>query len=139
MNIEEETKMKLEQVWHQSFTSKEILDMENGYKSIAEIICKDLEARFEDDVFKVVQKYDINVNKEELIKALKYDREQYDAGYKDGYKCAFKEIMYIIDEYVGAMPQQMDTIRERQITSLKGLNDYINYKLNKLIEQEGKK
>lgn len=139
MNIEEETKMKLEQVWHQSFTSREMLDMENGYKSIAEIICKDLEARFEDDIFKVVQKYDINVNKEELIKALTYDREQYDAGYKDGYKCAFKEIMYIVDEYIGAMPQQTDTIRERQIASLKGLNDYINYKLNKLIEEEGKK
>lgn len=139
MTIEEETKMKLEQVWARSFTSREILDMEAGYKSIAEIIFKDIEGRFEDDIFKVVQKYDINVNKEELIKALEYDREQYDAGYKDGYKCAFKEIMYIVDEYMGAMPQQTDTIRERQIASLKGLNDYINYKLNKLIEEEGKK
>lgn len=139
MTIEEETKMKLEQVWARSFTSREILDMEAGYKSIAEIIFKDIEGRFEDDIFKVVQKYDINVNKEELIKALEYDREQYDAGYKDGYKCAFKEIMYIVDEYIGAMPQQTDTIRERQIASLKGLNDYINYKLNKLIEEEGKK
>ena len=31
----------------------------------------------------VVQRYDINVNKEELIKALSYDRNQYDKGYKD--------------------------------------------------------
>lgn len=32
-----------------------------------------------------VLKIGINVDKDELIKALKYDREQYEKGYEDGY------------------------------------------------------
>lgn len=33
----------------------------------------------------------IDVNKDELLKALKYDREQYDKGYKDGFDDGYKE------------------------------------------------
>ena len=40
----------------------------------------------DESVYKVIQKYGINVDKEELIRALKYDREQYDKGYADGLK-----------------------------------------------------
>lgn len=38
---------------------------------------------FENSVLKAVQKVGINVDKEELLKALIYDRRQYDKGYED--------------------------------------------------------
>lgn len=50
------------------------------YKSPIEAIYSDLEHTYEDGVFKVVQSVEINVDKDELIKALRYDREQYDKG-----------------------------------------------------------
>lgn len=43
---------------------------------------------FEDDVVKAVQKVGINVDKDELIKALSYDRNQYEKGYNDGFLAA---------------------------------------------------
>ena len=42
------------------------------------------EKRIEGEVFKAIQDYGINIDKDELIRALKYDREQYDKGYEDG-------------------------------------------------------
>ena len=57
------------------------------YKSPINIIEKaitDIKVNFENGVFQAVQEVGINVNKDELIKALKYDREQYDKGYHDG-------------------------------------------------------
>lgn len=40
--------------------------------------------RIEGDVFLAIQEYGITVDKEELIKALQYDRDQYRKGYEDG-------------------------------------------------------
>lgn len=37
------------------------------------------------NVLTVVAEYGINVNKDELFKALQYDRNQYNKGYADGY------------------------------------------------------
>lgn len=56
----------------------------NRYKSPVEVIQDQIEMQMEKDVMKVVQNYGINVDKEELLKALKYDREQYEKGYQDG-------------------------------------------------------
>ncbi len=41
-------------------------------------------AQLENDIFKAVQNVVVNVDKEELLKALQYGRGQYDKGYKDG-------------------------------------------------------
>lgn len=40
---------------------------------------------YENEILKAVQRVGFDVNKEELTKALVYDRGQYDKGYKDGY------------------------------------------------------
>jgi hypothetical protein len=37
-------------------------------------------------IFKAIQGVGVNVDKEELLKALKYDRQQYQKGYQDGIK-----------------------------------------------------
>lgn len=42
------------------------------------------EKRIEGDVLSAIQEYGITIDKEELIKALNYDRDQYRKGYEDG-------------------------------------------------------
>ena len=54
------------------------------YESPIEIIYKNFEESFENGIIKAIQKAEIIVDKEELIKALQYDRDSYRRGYKDG-------------------------------------------------------
>lgn len=42
-----------------------------------------IEHKLDADVLTIVQNYGINVDKEELIRALQYDRQQYEKGYED--------------------------------------------------------
>lgn len=55
----------------------------NMYQSPIEIIYGQVEMEFENNVMQAVQKYGINVNKDDLISALMYDRHQYEKGYQD--------------------------------------------------------
>ena len=48
-------------------------------------------------IYEIKQKYYINIDKEELIKALQYDREQYDKGYHDGKAEGKKKGRWIIN------------------------------------------
>ena len=54
-----------------------------AYQSPIEIIKGDMEAKMQEGVIRAVQKFDINVDEEELKKALAYDRRQYEKGYND--------------------------------------------------------
>ena len=54
------------------------------YESPIDIIYGEIETRLEGEVLKATQRVGVNVNKEELLKALQYDRGQYLKGYKDG-------------------------------------------------------
>ncbi len=47
----------------------------------------------EDYVYEVVQNMGVNVNKEELLKALEYDRQQYCKGFEDGIREFVKNIV----------------------------------------------
>jgi hypothetical protein len=62
------------------------------YKSPIDIIYGQIQTQMEGDILKAVQKVGINVDKDELIRALQYDREQYDRGYADGHMAAKQEI-----------------------------------------------
>lgn len=55
------------------------------YKSPVSIIQERFRTEVEDNVMKTISGYHIVVDKEELIKALNYDRAQYQCGYTDGY------------------------------------------------------
>lgn len=61
------------------------------YKSPIETIIGEMKMQQNGEICRVVQEVGINVDKDELIKALQYDREQYGKGYSDGYKDAIKE------------------------------------------------
>lgn len=54
------------------------------YQSPIEIIMQEIQTQFDGEVFKATQAYGINVDKDELIKALQYDRDQYNKGFADG-------------------------------------------------------
>ena len=52
---------------------------------IADSIIKEQNALLENNlIYEIRQTYHIDINKEELIRALQYDREQYEKGYQDG-------------------------------------------------------
>ena len=57
------------------------------YESPIDIIYNDIQYKvveeFDKNVVSAVQSYGIDVNKEELLKALRYDRQQYEKGYAD--------------------------------------------------------
>jgi hypothetical protein len=60
------------------------------YESPIELITTDIASsiskQLDNDIYQAVIKTGVNVDKDELIKALKYDREQYEKGYRDGYE-----------------------------------------------------
>lgn len=51
-----------------------------------------MEKRDNEIVARISQEMALDINKDELLKALQYDRDQYSKGYRDGYRAA--EIKY---------------------------------------------
>lgn len=49
-----------------------------------QIVSSNFAEKFDDLVLEQIKKLGVVVDKEELIKALEYDRDQYQKGYKDG-------------------------------------------------------
>ena len=50
-----------------------------------------MRTQFENNVYEAVQDYGVYADKEELIKALQFDRNQYEVGYTDGVNDANNE------------------------------------------------
>ena len=69
---------------------------EMSYLSPIEVVTEPLNRAFEtsieNDIYKAVLNYGISVDKEELIKALRYDRDQYTKGFVDGSKGSSADI-----------------------------------------------
>lgn len=59
------------------------------YKSPIQLVTDNINyamrAKIDDTIYQAVLRCDVAVDKDELVKALTYDREQYDKGYSDGY------------------------------------------------------
>ena len=72
---------------------------------------------YENGVMEAIQYVQINVDKEELERALKYDREQYEKGYADGLEAGRQkaesillELKGILMDY-GYLTSEVDVIR----------------------------
>lgn len=63
----------------------------SGYDSPITMIASQMETKIEADTMSVIQHYGIDVNKDELIKALNYDRGQYDQGFQAGYQAGYEK------------------------------------------------
>ena len=53
------------------------------YESPIELIQKQMQLDLESKIMSAVQEVGISVDKDELVRALKYDRDQYEKGYAD--------------------------------------------------------
>jgi hypothetical protein len=69
---------------------QELADM--SYKSPIDVIHQGFQTKLEGDIFEAIQSYGVYVDKDELVKALKYDRDQYRKGFEDGCKGATDRI-----------------------------------------------
>lgn len=54
-----------------------------SYESLITIMTKQIQDQIENGIFKAVQDVGIFVDKVELVRALRYDRHQYEKGYND--------------------------------------------------------
>lgn len=71
------------------------------YESPITQILGEIQTTVEDDCMKVVQQCGFDVNKEELMKALSYDRNQYSKGYEDGYNKAIDDFAEKLHDLCG--------------------------------------
>ena len=65
---------------------------ESPINAIVNEICSDIQKKEDKYIMECVRDVGINVNKHELVKALAYDRHQYDKGYKDGYNDGINKV-----------------------------------------------
>lgn len=58
------------------------------YDSPIRLAVSKMTSQFNDDIYNAVVKTGIVVDKDELVRALNYDRNQYEKGYRDGLKAS---------------------------------------------------
>ena len=68
------------------------------YESPIEIFSNQMRIEQEENIYKAVLKQAIIVEKDELIKALRYDRDQYDKGYRDGRNSVLQKLREMMEE-----------------------------------------
>lgn len=56
------------------------------YESPITIFSETLENHYENEIMTAVMKTGVHVDRDELIKAMSYDRQQYEKGYSDGFE-----------------------------------------------------
>lgn len=66
---------------------------------IHEPIVEEINKQTEETIFKAIHRVGVDVNKEELIRAMQYDRNQYEKGYKDGYADAIDEFISRLEKH----------------------------------------
>lgn len=54
-----------------------------SYKSPIELVQTEMQTKIENEILTAVQRVGVYVDKEELLKAISYDRNQYEKGYED--------------------------------------------------------
>ena len=63
------------------------------YKAPIHLIQQQIQAKIEGEVLTAVHKIHVEVDKDELLRALQYDRDQYNKGYADGEADAMDSIV----------------------------------------------
>ena len=73
------------------------------YESPINVICGEMQMRFEDEILEAVKNVGVYVDKDELVKSLSYDRNQYSKGYNDAVE-EFREYLKTV------IPYEMPTV-----------------------------
>lgn len=74
------------------------------YESPINVICGEMQMRLEDEILETVKNVGVYVDKDELVQALSYDRNQYSKGYNDAVE-EFREYLKTVIPY--EMPQDI--------------------------------
>ena len=72
------------------------------YKSPIEIITGQIKTNYDNAIYSAVQNVGINIDREELLKALEYDRGQYEDGFREGEKHTMRQIKDLLPEWLYA-------------------------------------
>jgi rubrerythrin len=56
----------------------------DGYESVIRLYYQDLESKIENEILTAVKSVGVVIDKDELLRALRYDRNQYEEGFKKG-------------------------------------------------------
>ena len=70
------------------------------YESPIEIITEQIKTNYENEIYSAVQNVGINVDRDELLKALEYDRGQYEEGFREGEKHTLRQIRNLLPEWL---------------------------------------
>ena len=70
------------------------------YESPIKIITGQMKTNYEDAIYCAVQNVGINVDREELLKALEYDRGQYEEGFREGERHTLRQIENLLPEWL---------------------------------------
>ena len=70
------------------------------YKSPIKIITGQIKTNYEDAIYSAVQNVVINVDREELIKDLEYDRKKKKKGFKEGEKYVLWHLKNLLPEWL---------------------------------------
>lgn len=96
----------------------EIFEKEATYVSPITVELRQIQRNFNRKIdtliLNEIRKYDVKVDKDELVKALKYDRNQYEKGYADGKKEAAREILAKVDYESNGQTKQITNILRRK-------------------------
>lgn len=79
---------------------------DDSYKPLVEIIARDAKMKIEGDVLKAIHSYGIKVDKDELAKALQYDRDQYRQGFVDGCQSSMVEVVRMVFDEINAIKKE---------------------------------
>ena len=74
---------------------------ESPISFVTEQVANDIVMKNEGYLYQYIRDVGINIDKDELVKALQYDRGQYDKGYADGYTEGVKNYQKLYENIMG--------------------------------------
>lgn len=100
------------------------------YEAPIKLIMGQLRDQVDGEIFKAIQDINVQVDKDELTKALQYDRGQYDEGYADGYKEAIREFAEKLKTEIAGLE-----VKSPSITYKCGIEYALYYRMPKIIDR----
>lgn len=98
------------------------------YESPIKLMETEWSTQMDGNILKAVKNVGIDVDKDELLRALKYDCEQYDKGYRDGVYNACNRIVEKLELLVDMYGQREEDARNAGFTrhaDLEGVKAYV--------------
>ena len=102
------------------------------YESPIEICMKQIRMTQDETIVRAVQDVGIFVDKDELIKALQYDRDQYEKGFADGLEAAKREL---VDKIASFLEQDGNWEELKACCCIDGRSDDLRALLRKAMEE----